>query len=344
MAFTTFLMVLQLLGLTTYLSLAWALVGLNTLALGVLFLALKRRTGWILPEHTHRLWVLGAAVFVAPSVWVWSSGVLRESLSLSGLALLLACTLSWQKRLSWVYLLLGGLLVGVLQPWLGLAATPFLLLSRLTDVLKPYFLRQPRSQRWLGGILGLILLAGVGGLIFQTASPNQKSLWAYMRDLRAWSLSKSVYHNQHHLSSSALDTTLTQTSDSQSALTQFGQNIRLVTGSIAAVYLEPWPWRVRSTLPLLMVLENLLYLLLLMGAIGLCWRRRISPNWTEHHWWAMLAFALGYGLFLGLTIPFLGSLMRYRAGPLLALIPAAVLFFQPLLESLIPSSKAKNSP
>ncbi len=116
----------------------------------------------------------------------------------------------------------------------------------------------------------------------------------------------------------------------------------MASGAVAAVYLEPWPQQVQGPLAGVMLLENVFYLVLFGGGVAGLFIARKQPAWRSLLWWAALGLALGYGLFLGLTIPFLGSLMRYRAGPLLLLVPAMVLFFRPFIDQLLQQSAARN--
>jgi hypothetical protein len=273
-----------MLGLHTYLSLAWVLVVLNTLALWVWFHTLTQRLGPQQGAHWVWRWLLWGAVFLPPSVWVWSSGLLRESLSLAGLALVLSGALGWPRR-AWCwnvfYLVLGGGLLGLFHPWLGLAACPFLGVAALAESprLAAWYARRPGRRYLLGG--AVIVLLGLGGVAaFRAASPNQQNLWRYMQDLRAWSLYKGVAHNRHHLSTSALDTL--QRGAAPQVEASVGPNwktgLRLASGAVAAVYLEPWPQQVQGPLAGVMLLENVFYLVLFGGGVAGLFIARNNPR------------------------------------------------------------------
>ena len=243
---------------------------------------------------------LRAVVLLSPAVLVWGSGLLKEPWVLAGLAaaLCLADALARAQRLrplaavAYVLLLVLALRVKPypVVAWLAVLGA-WVLLARLQQAAGP-----AARRAWA---LGLALYALVaGGVAFQRGP-----MWLFEAATSRLYLLKTIRGQ-------APGGTWVDIGSYSPTLA--GAALR-APAALRVGLIGPWPTEVRSRALALLAAEALVVLvaaLLLLAAIR--WRRAGPALAREPLVAALLLYAVGYAIVLGLSVSNFGSLARYR--------------------------------
>lgn len=288
-------------------------VGLNILLGQLGFLAI-----WALFQWCRRRWrraelAFALLVLFLPSVIVWTSGLLKTTFELIGLALILWAVLPGQMAR-------GTRLAGLLGGGLLLLAFKGVLFMALVPVLGLWGVWQLGRQLALPGWgQGLLLAgaaaAGLAGLGWAGFGPDY--------------LLEQAYHTRLRMASSYVPLA---EQDKLALLPHFEPSWRagwppLGRGLLQALF-RPLPWQSWNLPSLVIGVETSL---LWLGLIGLLfqtpWRRLSWQQPPVPLALALAVFSLGYLSFVGLSTPYIGTLARYRLPALWVLALAVVMIW-----------------
>ena len=242
-------------------------------------------TAWV---HGRRR-VLFLALFAAPSVVFWGSGVLKESPVLALLGLLV-----------------GGLLVAEKHGWNGLRVMGVLLGTCGLVVLKMYVLLAllPGLFSWVvirrwPGRSGLKAL-GVHALC---AALALNASWIYPPGDALYILSKKQtdFYNVAEAMEAGSTVEIPPIQGLWSAVKAF-------PGALYNAYFRPDVTEMSSMFYAGLALENGVVMLLLLAAFALGGWSHAPP---ALRWWVW-SFVVLYGWMVGLTVPILGAVVRYK--------------------------------
>jgi hypothetical protein len=269
---------------------------LSTAGLVALFRALRG----LVPSMERGL-ALG--VFIWPSVLLWSSGPLKESLLMLGLGFFLMGALSpWRELRRWR----GPAAIGIGFA-LMLVVKPYVLLCLLPGLIAWWWCRRSPSRTTLRFTLVHALIIG-GALIAGRFSPALDPLLTL-----AMKQSDFIGMVREVGSGSMIDVP-----HLQPELLSFVQQ---VPSALRMAFISPFEVALRNPLTALSGVENVMVLGLPL--LALAFRKR----WA-HMDAASLLFALSFilllALLIGWTVPVVGALVRYRV-PLLPFIAFASL-------------------
>jgi hypothetical protein len=93
--------------------------------------------------------------------------------------------------------------------------------------------------------------------------------------------------------------------------------VRAAPSAMVNTLFRPFIWEARGMLQVITAIETSVYLVIIIGLLFLIqWKKLTSDNWVS----GSLLFTLSLFLFIGLTIPFPGAIIRYKAIPELLLL------------------------
>ena len=252
-----------------------------------------------LPE---RKWLIFLAVFGFPSIVFWSSGILKESLLLFFIGLILNCggfALKGRKPLIRFFMvLLGFFLLFQTRAIAALILIP-LSLAYIWNYLKPQRLR----------VLPYFIMLFIG---LSIASESDSITGINFYDLL---VEKRLAFEQVAEENDAGSYLI-----SSSFTAEPWSIISSVPGALVNVLFRPLPWEAGNMLMWAAVLENILLMLLLVLLVIYPSPKLKNSNLL----WFALLFALGNLILVGLTVPVLGAISRYRITGLVFLLMAFI--------------------
>ncbi|MEQ8549847.1 MAG: hypothetical protein RIC03_18175 [Cyclobacteriaceae bacterium] len=273
------------------------------------------------PNNRRRL---ATILLFFPSLFIWGSGLLKDSLTLGGTFLLVATLLEIKRtsRLTVNNLLLVSvliLLVYTIKVYIIIILVPAaLLFFSLT------FLERTKNQVIKFAILPLIV-AGLGFGAINASTSLLNSTEKYKMDELAERITITAYDIRYHSGKGAGSGYTLGELDGT-----FNSIIKLAPSSIIVSLFRPFIWEVNSPLMLFAALESLAMLLITFYSmkVGLIWKNLKNPFLLSS-----LIFAICFALSVGFTFNF-GTLMRYR-------IPLIAFYLLPLL--IIPNNAIRTS-
>ena len=251
-------------------------------------------------EQFNELKLQAAVAFLFwPSVLFWSSGIIKETLALSGIYFLAGYLIQFvlERKVSVIQLLIIGLSIyiswGLKYYWAAifLAVTISILLYRWAQGLWDW-VNQYKVGVWFF-IFGSLLV------LVSFLHPN-------------FNLDKiiEVVISNHDL--------FVQASDPNSAIhfqALSGSWFSLVRNSPLALFssaFRPLPWEAVGTASLVASFENVC--LLAMAFVSLSQVRELWRSSNRLWLWAIILYVILLGIFLALSTPNFGTLSRYRVG------------------------------
>jgi len=243
----------------------------------------------------HNAWPLRVAVFLVPSVLFYGSGLHKEALAITGLGFLLYgfSSLFNNQTLvrSWLFFLLGALIIYLVREFILIALIP---------AMAGYF--------WVRLSPGKPLLKFISAqLIF----------WILFFSLHyvfpAWDPAGTMAVRQHEflvLKGRSSFPAPPLRPDTWSVI------LEIPSGLIHSI-LMPFPWQIRSTGMLLYFLENLFIVFLFLR---LLLRPARLPDSARFMGWMLVSYSLAVHAIIGIIVPNLGAISRYRTPALLCLV------------------------
>jgi hypothetical protein len=263
------------------------------------------------PNNHQRLAVI---LLFFPSLFVWGSGLLKDSLTLGGTFLLVATLLDvkLKSRLSvsgGLLILLIAALVYTIKVYIIIILVPVVILFLALTLLE-----RTKNQVIKFTILPLIVIVlGFGAINASTSLLNSTD--KYKMDDLAERITITAHDIRYHTGKGAGSGYTLGELDGT-----FGSIIRLAPSSIFVSLFRPFIWEVNSPLMLFGALESLAMLIITFYSmkVGL-----LSQNLKNPFLLSSLIFAILFALSVGFTFNF-GTLMRYR-------IPLISFYLFPLL-------------
>lgn len=93
---------------------------------------------------------------------------------------------------------------------------------------------------------------------------------------------------------------------------------RILPQAVSNTILRPFPWEVKGAFQVLSVLENLVFLIVILLFVINMIRQKILP--PPPVFWALLIFAFSIYVLVGYIVPFPGAIVRYKAIPEMILL------------------------
>ncbi len=259
------------------------------------------------------------AIFtILPGILIWTSGVLKESFVVLGIGLVLwalfrPSQILWKRLLS---LGSGTFVLILIKPYFLAAFIPaaavWWTMGFLTPARKSALLLQ--WGIWLALLFAGLFAGQVIGIdLVEQISQKQNDFLNHAAVIEAGSIV-----DIDRLDGSLSDLLLT------------------IPKAMQNVLIEPLPWQIKSAPSLILMLENALYLLLVI----LILRFRRKSDLMDTNLSFLLQFAFPVLLLIGLTTPVLGAIMRYRAPAMILII---LFLFQYLPNHRYPFSKHETN-
>lgn len=284
-------------GYYTIISLFFALFAYS--GLWKLFLFFYQRRPWI-----HK--GLALSILFFPSVVFWSSGLMKDSITIGALGWL---TYSLDQFLKGKRLIRNGLmlfisvyLLAVVKVYILLAYAPFLMLFLFINKLKVV------KAKFFKYVLTITTIMGIVYVFSQTYSSFEEELGAYSVEnitTTAESLSDVLDREQYHGGSHF---NLGAEFDGS-----FVGLIKVAPFAIIATFYRPFIWETGKISQLLAAVESMIlmfFTLKLLFRAGLF--RVVRYVLSDPMIIYCLLFALVFGIFMGAATPNFGSLVRYK--------------------------------
>mgnify|MGYP006277028721 CR=1 FL=1 len=245
-------------------------------------------------------------VFGVPSVAIFTASFMKETVLVFGLGLLMLALLNQTIRIvpRMMYGTLGWLLMLSIKPYLASSLAPFVLL-----VLVWQFTKDLSSQRKKLLRLG-VLVVGMAGVVLFWDSITY--MLGYGRYLRTLTLEIGAGSGNY-------------VDIGQYELTAPGILKAGILGALVTLF-GPLPQHINNVWGWGMLLENILWL---SGCVYLLFHRLRAHY--RLHWqpvlWLMLVWPVCYCAILGMSVPYYGSLLRYRTLALILLVSGVYLLY-----------------
>ncbi|MBY0434635.1 MAG: hypothetical protein K2U26_11045, partial [Cyclobacteriaceae bacterium] len=260
-------------------------------------------------------WAAAIAFLFWPSVVLWSSGLIKESLGLAGLYFLSGVLVSqltgtqlkfWQ----WSLIVLSAWVTWELKYyWLGIFA-PVALATIIIIKLKPMIAKLARFE--LLAWSGLLLILFIIGM---SAHPN----------FYPHRFAEVIVQNNKEFTSLSGNDKLIVYSNLQPTVASLFIN---VPSALVAGLFRPFVWETFNLLSVLASLENLAFAVLLLSSLVSLPLFFSSPHRLMAL--AIVFYSCSLAVFLALSTPNFGSLSRYKIG-FLPFLVFLVLYKSPLL-------------
>ncbi len=236
-------------------------------------------------------WLFVVACILPPSLLLWGSGLLKETLVILPLGLsIYGATGIYKGKKSWPIMFLGLLLFLGIKPYVLVAVLPVLI-----------YLLIRRSTAWnpwvsLGSSFGISVL----GLGVSSFIPKMDVI-----GVLALKRKDFVQVAEDSGAGSTIDIP---------AFSSFLEFLMYAPGAAVRTLFRPWLWEMSSTLEALAAAENSIYILLLLLAL---WFRRKG---LDDMFMISLIFVLSLSVLVGSVTPVLGAIVRYKSPALPFLI------------------------
>jgi hypothetical protein len=255
--------------------------------------------------------VLALLMFLLPSVLLWSSGVLKESILIFALGLLflaLDSILHYKKRgIPFLTILLTLILMVYIKFYVLVAFVPAIVCYILAHYSK--------WSKWKTYIPVLLLFGGIA-LVSKHIPPHMDFV-------------KILEGKQEDFVRLAEF----QDAGSKFELTDIDRSflgiVKVIPEGVANCFIRPLPWRANSLLSIPAILENIFILgLLVLGIIQLLKKAvTIKEEHKNFLWFSVVFIFLLYAI-IGVTTPVAGALVRYKVPALPFLMVVLIYLLQ----------------
>jgi hypothetical protein len=235
--------------------------------------------------------IIYVATFFIPPVTFWLSGIRSDAFLLLSIAIALYYFHSWlikKSGLHFIFFLLG--LIGI-----------FIFRMQLVMLLIPFFFAWWLTN-WISQKPSIVFLSVlfISALIFFASSFMSGSL----------NLLNPVVEKQHEFMSLKGNTKF-QLNRLEPNIPSFAKTF---PQALANTFLRPYPWEAKGALQLLASVEVIFFWCIFVLSLS-----RLKKIIAEPLAWFILLFAVSAYLFIGLTVPFPGAIVRYKIVPELLL-------------------------
>ncbi|MCB9188572.1 MAG: hypothetical protein H6599_04745 [Flavobacteriales bacterium] len=239
--------------------------------------------------------ILALLIFLLPSVLLWSSGVLKESILIFALGLLLLAVdkiLHFKERgIPFLTILLTLLLMIYIKFYVLVAFVP-----AMVCYVTAYYLKLKKWQTYVP----LLLLFGLIALFSKYIPP-------YMDFVKILEGKQDDFVRLADNMDAGSKFELTDIDQ-----TFFGI-VKVIPEGVVNCFIRPLPWHVNNPLAIPAVIENIFILVLLFWSLLLIVRKKV--NIEEEHknflWFSVTFIFLLYAI-IGVTTPVAGALVRYK--------------------------------
>ena len=253
--------------------------------------------------------------FLVPSTIFWSSGILKEALLIFAIGGFLYSIFRLNQRVRWDMILLGALCLTLLS-FLKI----YILLTLLPIVLISWLWNRTKSVRiTIGSVVAICCLVALSHVLL---FPE----WSFLSTLQGKQF--DFIQMAHAVNAGSVVPIIPMDG---SLLTI----IKLIPLGIWNVLVYPDVGMLKNTQSLVAFLENVFFLLVLLGVMfrfkGISWRL----DWR----FPMLLFSLAVFSLVGMTAPVVGAMVRYKA-PVLPFLLMSLLHYQlPRVKQVFTSNK-----
>ena len=260
------------------------------------------------------------AIFFMPSLFFWSSGILKDTLAMGGMGWMVfgvVYALYGKKHtfIAFVPMILGSVLVYSIKPYILLCFAPALGLWFFLHVTSQV---QPKALRIIMRPIGLLIGGGVGFYMLQVVGSSHEK-YALENILAT---SQEVARDIYYLSG--------KNATSRYYLDGYDGTVagmfRVLPQAINVSLFRPYLWEANNPLMMLSALESLVMLLITLHTIIKSWGR--NTGWYKDYFLLLLIiFSLTFGFAVGVSTFNFGSLVRYKI-PLLPTYMCALVIIQ----------------
>lgn len=257
--------------------------------------------------------ILILIMFLLPSVLLWSSGMLKESILIFALGLLLLALdkiLHFkEKGIPILMILLTFILMIYIKFYVLVAVVPALVCYVIA-----HYNKRPKWLTYVPVILAFGLLA-----LFSKHIPPHMDFVEILEGKQDDFVRLAEY----------------QDAGSKFELTDIDQSfwgiVKVVPEGVANCFIRPLPWRANSLLSIPAILENLFILgLLVIGIAQLIKKKTEIKEEHKNFIWFSLVFVLLLYAIIGVTTPVAGALVRYKVPALPFLMVSLIYLLQNL--------------
>ncbi len=229
-------------------------------------------------------------IFMIPTVSFWTAGIAKESYILLGLGLIVYFTIHLRSQRSsvssWFCLIFGIILLGMVRNFFLLSLLPFYLVWVLS-----YRLRSRNIPRLY---LGLSILFGA---LFLASSllPEQSPM--------------NVYHRFAQRQAEFLNVAKGGSSVPLESIADIRRLPKATMQALQNTLLRPYPSDIEKVSQLLAALDTYIVLILIL----LCAWLAPKQNLYRSFFFFMVSYSLANIVLIGLTVPNLGAISRYKS-------------------------------
>lgn len=254
---------------------------------------------WVFRFFYSRLpdkkWLIFFVVFFTPSLVFWTSGLLKESLIIGFIGLSLNCGGFALKGRQPIARLIIFFISLVFLFQLRAISASLWILAILPFVWNYY---RPKQNAFISYFIFIFIA-------FSLASESQKIITNGVYDI--------LVQKKQAFEQLAVDNqagSFIETSNLEPSTISMLKNIPEALGN---TLFRPYPWEVKNPIMALALVENILILAMLLLAIIVRQKKIYNYNLV----YFTFIFAFSYFIIIGLTVPVLGAISRYRVIPLL---------------------------
>lgn len=264
-------------------------------------------------------------LFLLPSILLWSSGVLKESILIFALGLLLLALdkiLHFKsKRLPFLTILLCLVLMIYIKFYVLVAFVPAIFCYIIAN-----FWKRPKYQIYIPllAIFGLLAL-------FSKYIPPHMDLVKILEGKQEDFVRLAEF----------------QDAGSKFELTDIDQSllgiVKVIPEGILNCFIRPLPWQTKGAIYYPAVFENILIILLIIWSVWLAFKReiKIAEDHKNFIWFSVVFILLLYSI-IGVTTPVAGALVRYKVPALPFLMVVLIYLLQHTKRVIIIDNKIKD--
>lgn len=268
--------------------------------------ALYRMAKRLFSSGQHLLLIL---LFVLPSILLWSSGILKESILIFALGLLLLALdkilHNKERRLPLMIILLSFILMIYIKFYVLVAFVPAIICYIVA-----HYSKRPKYQIYLPLLL-----------VFGTLALFSKHIPPYMDFVKILEGKQEDFIRLAEF----------QDAGSKFHLTDIDQSlfgiIKVIPEGIVNCFIRPLPWQSNGVIYYPAIAENLFILCLVFWITILGIRRKLKVEESHKNFlWFSITFVLILFAIIGVTTPVAGALVRYKV-PALPFLLIVLMYF-----------------
>jgi hypothetical protein len=263
--------------------------------------------------------VLFLLLFFSPTILIWCSGLLKETLIVTFISLAFACV--FRKDVIYRWLLIPILFVLVLaKPQVGLF---FIFSLGLYGMVRLFSFRRPVRVYLISASVGILLLWMNSMLTrpsyYAISSDNKEQIEIKRRSLsqsyeenvlgNGWNILEKLKFKQLGYRDEARKEgakSIFRIKELDGTMLNF---LACLPGGISNALFRPFIWEASNVLMIIPALENTLLIVILLVLLI---RRTRATSFDQNTFLLLLAFVLITACFTGILVPVFGNLIRYK--------------------------------